>query len=328
MSLLNNLRFRNNRSVAFQMMSFAVPTRRARPLRNRIYARINANFNATPTRLTSGTQLDTRIFWDIDTRFVELNQRRFRAEVLSPAPVFNVDFTAPFTNDFNTIDGQSGSFRVDEKLGRILDLLQFGNQLLIVQQFGLSTLDVSFDPNNFRLTTLVHSNSEIVQHTCNVLGDTIYFLTHGGMCRVRNGRLELLNIEYEYSGFSQYISTIHNNTYFLSTGGVIIGIENFHDSYFFWAGHNTMFWESDDFSLGYAATRQFLKQIRLRTSGDITIRVITENREQLLQVRGGAGIQRINVNIKGEAFRLRIDAPTAGITITDLTAVIGFAPAN
>ena len=87
-------------------------------------------------------------------------------------------------------------------------------------------------------------------------------------------------------------------------------------------------WESDWFSLSYAATRQWLKQIRLRVTGDVVVTVLTEGREQRINLRGSDSAQRLNVNLKGEAFKIRIESSNRECSLSDLVCVVAFGRAN
>ncbi|MCL2846364.1 MAG: hypothetical protein FWE38_01610, partial [Firmicutes bacterium] len=51
----------------------------------------------------------------------------------------------------------------------------------------------------------------------------------------------------------------------------------------------------------------------------------TESRDQRIEVSAAEGIQRINTNLKGETFRIRIETNERNVEITDIAAVIGFA---
>jgi hypothetical protein len=86
----------------------------------------------------------------------------------------------------------------------------------------------------------------------------------------------------------------------------------------------TKTWESDWFNLTYASTNQYLKQILVHTAGDITVTVENNRGEQAFRVHGSTDIQKINLNLKGEMFRLKISSDAVSTDISDLAAVIGF----
>jgi len=148
-------------------------------------------------------------------------------------------------------------------------------------------------------------------------------MTHGGMCRVqRNARVQLLDNIPVHNAVGG--SWIQDNRYHIEADGKILVIEKFFDSWFYISNATTRCWESDNFMIGYAASRQFIKQIRLRTNANLTLTVLSESREQRIQIRARDRIQTLNVNLKGESFRLRIETHDPNTVITDLTAVIGF----
>ena len=313
--MLRNLRLRPTRSVAFQMQTYAVEVVRSRPLRHRIYGLLNEGFRATPTALIVQPDPTNVPSGDPPPPRIEFSQRIFRT-----GGDFIVEFSAPFSEEFNDEEGLSGSFRVDERLGEVIGFDILGHKLLIIQRFGLATLESAFDPLGFNMQTLVKTFEAIVSGTARVLGDYVIFLTTGGMCRVgRNGRLQLLDIP---NPERVRRSWIEDNRYHLQLEDKILVIEKFFDSFFYLSERKV--WESDHFMVGYAANRQFIKQIRLRTTADITLTIMNENREQQIQVRGRSRVQTLNVNLRGESFRLRIETKATELQVTDLVAVIGF----
>ena len=308
--MLQSLKLRPTRSVAFSVQSYAVDVVRRRPLRHRIYGAINYGFRATPMEL--GAEVSSNHFapTPVPQTQIDFKNRRFMI-----ANEFTVDFSEPFDIKM------SCAFRVDERLGRIIGFDVFGSQLLLVQEFGLAVVDVTFDAGEFNMQTFAKSYERIVVGTCRVLGDTVIFLTSGGMCRVgRNGRLQLLDIPIPHESG---VAWVEENRYHLCVGDKVLVIEKFFDSWFY-LGRAVRSWTSDHFMVGYAANRQFIKQVRLETSADLMMTVMSESREQRIQVRGKEGVQTINVNLKGESFGLRIDTDEDEIRVTGLTAVVGF----
>jgi len=239
-----------------------------------------------------------------------------------------IQFSHPFSeNEFS--DGTSdeqGRFTTPLELGNIIGLEVFQGKLLVITVNGLITVDGAFDQSEFRIETFARSYSPIIPETVRVLGETIFFATDNGMCSVgANGRTSLLDVT-DFSTQGIQFATVVGNQYLLSyASGRLLTIEKFFESYYYLShGMTQHVWETDSFSLGYAAGRQFLKQIRLRTSGDLVIIARTENREQRIQVRANNRTQRININLKGEAFSLRLETNNPSINVTDLVAVIGF----
>ena len=231
----------------------------------------------------------------------------------------------------------AGSFKVDPRHGSIVDIGVANGKLLVVQQFALSVLDAPYDDAGFNLRLLTVSFKEIIPGTARALGDKILFFTFGGMCSFDGRNVELLDINYEYKSGTEYFSFILENRYFMSDLGRIktLVVERFFDSHFFLdvgsleEGVKTKrVWESDNFALGYAATRQFVQQIRVRTSGQVIVTVITEARQQQIVLNGREGIQTININLKGGVFRLRLESEDENIRISDLSVVIGFASSS
>lgn len=318
--MLNKLTLRPIRSVSFGVMTYAVETVRSRPLRHRIYGIKNEGFRATMTEL-SASEPSTSMQGSANQTSIEFAQRTFKR-----ASQFVIEFSAPFeTQNFTDMEGLSGQLRVDERFGEIIGFEILENRLLVIQRFGLSTLESAFDPSAFKLRPLAKTYEAIVDGTARVLGETVIFLTKGGMCRIgRNARLQLLDIPHTHVANHNYTSTIHENRYHLQLPDRTLVIEKFLGSWFYLIPSATRLWESDNFSVGYAANRQFLKQIRLRTTADLTLTIMTEAREQRIQIKARDRTQTLGINLRGESFRLSIktDSPTA--QISELVAVIGF----
>jgi hypothetical protein len=62
----------------------------------------------------------------------------------------------------------------------------------------------------------------------------------------------------------------------------------------------------------------------LQTATDIDIVVISNSAEQHIQVNGASDVQKINLNLKGETFRIRILANDSLAKISSLSVVVGF----
>lgn len=178
------------------------------------------------------------------------------------------------------------------------------------------------------------------------------------MCLASSGKVELLDVEIEPVG--TIASTVYDNKYFLSVEGKMIVIEKFVDSvciyentgirafervfneycdklavltdvpgYIFQvekaAASTERIWESEDFALTYASGNQYVRQILIKTATDIDVIVTSNRAEQTIRVKGGASVQQVNLNLKGEMFSIKIVARGTGdIQISSLSVVVGF----
>ena len=323
MSKINDIKFKNPRSVSFRTPSFCVPTKRSRPLRHIIYGTKASGIRATTHRLETGfgvghpevkpyfnngesvrlptfegkiqrmfcfntTQnnvpinvmlvftdrgsyyfalvfqaslvldFEPHMLWhgeilDMTQSFTVDRERVFMATTeglfhadfrlefrkvnapIKPAKLkvfghrlFALDalsrdtihFSAPLDLvDFSMQSDQSGSLRVDNNLGEIIGFETLGDRLLIVQQWGFSILETSYDSAEFRLQTFANSYEEIFENTTKVLGDSVFFLTRGGLCRMNaRGQVELLdhvNVDFAPDQ-GQAVATVYQNRYFLA----------------------------------------------------------------------------------------------------------------
>jgi hypothetical protein len=86
-------------------------------------------------------------------------------------------------------------------------------------------------------------------------------------------------------------------------------------------------WESDWFALTYASGVQYLKQVLIKTAHPITLVLQNTRSTQKIAVNGGADVQKINVNLKGEMFKIGFETEN-DVDISALTAVVGFGNAN
>jgi len=250
-----------------------------------------------------------------------------------------------------------GSIRVEQGFGKILSLEAYGNKLLVVCENGFKVLETSFDARKFKLTDLCRSYEGIIDGTTKALGDTIYFLTKGGMCQAVRGKISQLDICFECPGPAH--STIYDNKYFLSNGTDMVVIERFVDSVTIYEGlgvrgfervfnehtdrlavltdapglvyqiekgvdgNTACVWETEEFCLTYASGNQYVRQVLVQTATDIDVVVISNRAEQRIRVNGAPDIQRLSLNIKGETFRIRIIA-SGVVDISALSVVVGF----
>jgi len=135
--------------VLFDIFGFCVPIKRPRYLRRKIYAKQNIGFVATQNSLRFGqTSLPTL---QLANREIEFGSRKFIVE-----SDFEIKFSTPFDNQDFVTDG-GGVFKVDERFGKILGLELLLKKLLVIQEFGLSTLDAAFDPSQFNMQVIARS---------------------------------------------------------------------------------------------------------------------------------------------------------------------------
>lgn len=318
---LKNLNLRPTRSVAFGVQTYCVPLVRSRPLRHRIYADYNLGFSATPTGLSINPLLivNTSAFIP-NPRTLLLGDRTYRIA----SDMRTIEFSGNFSTNFNAADGSSGTFRIIDGLGQVMSLDMLEGKLLLVCQFGFATLEPEFDASGFDQQIYARTYSHIIPNTARVLGDTVFFATLDGMCRIRRGNVELLDIAVTLDDRITYLSHVSQNRYMLRINDTVLVFEKFFNSHFFMDQSERKVWTSERFSLSYAANRQFLKQIRINTSAYIDLVIMNESREQRIRVPAGQGTQRINVNLKGEDFRIRLETNAAAVNISELVAVIGF----
>ena len=346
---IKNLRLRPTRSVRFIVEDFCVPIKRSSPSRHRIYAKYNYGFTATPEGLSVGKIQNLPLYDENRTLMADgqiklcatFAGRQFRAVagghiVFFSNPLASGDFSQNNDNKWlEVLESESaGSFLIDSKYGYIVDIGVVNGKLLIVQQFALSALDAPYDSNGFNLQLLTISYKEIVPGTARTLGDSVFFLTFGGMCRFDGRNITLLDIDFGHVSEAQYFSFIYENRYYLADVDKreqALVIERFFESCFFLDTSATrqdaksnLIWESSDFALGYAATRQFVQQVRIRTSGDAVIIIQTEQRQQRIVLNGRDAIQTVNINLKGGVFKVRLESNDSNIKISDLSVVIGF----
>ena len=262
--------------------------------------------------------------------------------------------------DFAAGNELAGSFCPEANLGKILGFGVYNGKVLLVRQYGFSSLDATFDPAGFNLTTLAHSYEEIIQGSAQTLGDSIIFATRGGLCRVTGGKVELLDIEVTIpEGISETPSIVYENKYYVALGDKITVIEKFFDSWSLIANTKvlafaqvrndefsalafingtdgavyqieqsdtteTKTWESDWFNLTYAAGGQYLKQILVKTAYPVVLAVMNNKTVRRLALNGNNDVRCVNLNLKGDMFKIVIETGEPHADITELSAVIGF----
>ena len=261
--------------------------------------------------------------------------------------------------DFGADSGLSGSIKVDDALGEIIAIERYEGKLLLVHKYGFRILQTAYDPSKFSLETFAHSYETIIENSACALGDTIYFLTRQGLCRVgRLGRVELLSVPVDVNTDNVH-AIVYDNRYFIVTGNTLVIIEKFFDSVSVYNGMNIKAmeriftattdclavllgdnfiheiskaaesntpdeWESDWFALGYATTKQYVRRILIKTAEDIDLVIGNTRGSQSIKVYGGNDIQTINLNFKGDAFKVKIASNTANPDISELSVVVSF----
>ena len=348
-----NLNLSNTRSVAFSVESYSVDAVRTRPLRHRIYSSRILGMSATPAAIdgriglgqilphfdggSQNTRLSEGQISGMEVTIVH-NHRHFRAVVGGDV----LNFTEPF-DEKCPIDGKiknEGEIKIPADVGGIIGFDIWNGLLIIVCEYSILTLDATYYSGHFRLSVHARLFKKVLNGTAQVIGDEMYVLTRGGLCRIaRNGAVTLLDIPAELlfgkvfddgGGVFAFRSAVTENRYLLELADKFLVIEKFHDSYMFVCKdpNEPAMWETDWFSLSYAASRQWLKQLRLSTTGGVTIDILTEDRVRTINLSGSENVQRLNINLKGEAFKIRIRSTDENICIRDLTAVIAFGRAN
>jgi len=330
---LKNIQPSASRSVGFRIADFAVPIKKSRRyLRHRIYGAYNQGFVTSAKKLGAWNNFATerafvntseQIDWS-RTFAYSIGGRFFESRDTDRSVIH---FSTPFETDFDGCDGLSGSFQLEESLGGCRGLASFDGRLLIICDYGFATLEPTYNAEQFRIRILARIMNFIIQESACVIGRDIYFATEQGICRLRRGEIELLDIPMDINLDTSFQARVFSNRYVLRlrTGHAVV-IDTLTSSYLYLTqnpGSGARIWESEEFTLGYSTNCQFLKQIQLRTTGNITVIAKAGTREQRIQVQGGDGIRRINLNVKGESFKIRIEAGEAA-EVSDLMVVVGF----
>lgn len=263
--------------------------------------------------------------------------------------------TIYFTESLNLLEF-AGSIRVPDDFGKVLSLDIYDGKLLVVCENGFKVLQTSFDQTKFKLGSLCRSYEKVIDGTVRAMGDTIYFLSSGGFCQAVRGKITLLDVDIASGGTMS--SFVYDNKYYLSNGTRLAVIEKFTDSVSYYndlgirafervfnpfterlavltdtqsrvfqierGGDDCRIWESEDFCLTYASGSQYIRQVLVKTATPIDI-VVTSNRaEQRVKVVGAPDAQKINLNTKGELFRIRIEAAGTDVNVSSLSVVVGF----
>ena len=321
------LNFVNTRSVAFGVQTYAVDTVRKRTLRHRIYASHNTGFAATPSSLSGKTGINAT---QIPNR-ERLKQSNANRNFMAKQGGNLVWFGKPFESQALTEENAEGVFAVPASLGNVKGFDTLEGRLVIICSYGFATLEVAYEAEGFDLRVLARTYKEVLGDSAHVLGDSIFALTPGGMIHVKtNGVVTLLDIDISGLDLNwDFKSEVRDNRYFLDMPDKVLVIEKFFDSFFYVSKtSSSKVWESDWFSLSYGAARQWLKQIRLVSTEDSILTAFTEGRAQKMTLKGSLSMQQININLKGESFKIRIESESEEIRVTELVAVIAFGRAN
>ena len=83
-------------------------------------------------------------------------------------------------------------------------------------------------------------------------------------------------------------------------------------------------WESDWFSLTYAAGFQFLKQALVKTAYPVDVVIMNNRDRRAIHLQGSSEVQRVNLNLKGEVFKVALETDSPEVDISTLMVVVGF----
>jgi hypothetical protein len=101
-------------------------------------------------------------------------------------------------------------------------------------------------------------------------------------------------------------------------------------NYFSGGSGTERIWESAFFGLGYATDTQRLREVFIKTDTALSLFVISNKIEKIMNIKPSGSIQKIKTNLRGDMFKLKIVVPTDAFnfTIANVSAVITFGMKN
>ena len=129
-----------------------------------------------------------------------------------------------------------GSIYLGPDRGEILEILEFGENLVAVRKNGLSLLAMYGYPENFSVKLTDTDTDEIIPDTAKVVGGKLYFCTKTGICAFDGEFISRVPHRFESGLESCYFAESYAGGYYLSCdiagfGKVVLCIEQGGESY-------------------------------------------------------------------------------------------------
>ncbi|MDE7181766.1 MAG: hypothetical protein K2O41_01865 [Clostridia bacterium] len=88
--------------------------------------------------------------------------------------------------------GAGGYLYLDPDRGDMLDILEFGEKLVLIREYGLTVVNMFGSPENFSVSMTDTDTDLIVKNTACVVGGKLYFFTKSGLCSFDGSRVHLV----------------------------------------------------------------------------------------------------------------------------------------
>lgn len=129
-----------------------------------------------------------------------------------------------------------GSIYLGLDRGEILEILEFGENLVAVRKHGLSLLAMYGSPENFSVKLTDTDTDEIIAGTAKVVGGKLYFCTNTGICVFDGEFVSRLKHRFQSEIRTSYFAESYAGGYYLSCGTanfgkVVLCVEDGGESY-------------------------------------------------------------------------------------------------
>lgn len=110
----------------------------------------------------------------------------------------------------------SGYLCLDVRRGKILNILPFGKQLVLVRENGLTLLDMQSEPEKFSVSFKDIGCSTVIKNTaCDVLGK-LYFFTQTGLKVFDGNKISSVRFRHEEEVILPHFCIAYDNKYFIA----------------------------------------------------------------------------------------------------------------
>lgn len=238
----------------------------------------------------------------------------------------------------------SGNILLDPERGAVLDILEYGEKLVIVRKFGLTVLNAYGAPENFAAEMTDTDTDEVFAGTARVAGGRLFFYTQSGLYSYSDGGVARVKHRLDGHMREPTCSQAFGNRYFLACGrgdayAVMCYDTDLNDSYFIDIKANAMCinggvcvfcddgiyrlcdgenWSvyADGFDFGKDG-KKTLTGIYVAGNADITV----GNGKVVRSMGGVSGLVR--PGLRGASFSIRIDGSgrLERLTVTGETSI-------
>ena len=257
-----------------------------------------------------------------------------------------------FADWVESISG-AGRLGLEADGGYIIDLFDFEDALIILRENSVMRYSVYGDPENFRKISSV-TVPKVFKHSAAIAGDSLLFVTQGGLMRYRGGKVEKVDGLISDDMISAHSCVVHDGRYYFVCGlsrglnrNVIYAYDFIDDCYEIIDKNVDFISQDGESAVAYTSVNIFRMTFDNEfenysvTTGNINFGTTKRKLATMLEVDCDEGVKayvyngsdrvrlgyvkgRVRLNIRGTDFRVIFESQKGVVRSAKLTAeVIG-----